>query len=181
MTRRRIIAMAAAATLAATAIVGIGGAMTLVMRPNVARSWIATFGGGRYIGPNPGGVQQLRPYDCGPAALRIALLAFGRDATIAELSRDAGTTPDGTSLLGLKQAAERRGITADGWKLTIETLRRFPLPAIAQVDGDHFLVITKIDIDGVLVNDPAIGTVRLSRDAFARRWSGYTLTLKGSV
>lgn len=158
-----------------TFLVGIG--LHLAAHPEQIHRWLGRLKGEHYLGPNPEGVLQEHGYDCGPAALRIALLHFDVEASLADLGLQAGTTREGTSMEGLRLACARHGVRAQGWRLTYETLLHSPLPAIAQMDGDHFIVLRDIDASGVVAHDPMVGTIRMNRTTFEPRWGGYTLLL----
>lgn len=126
--------------------------------------------------PAPGEVvRQQRRSDCGPAALKMVLDHWGiQDVTLAELEIATGTGPDGTSLLALKKAAEERGVTSQGLRLPVHRLREIPLPAIAHVHGDHFVVIRSTG-DELVIDDPSLGRLRMSSRSFARSWDGVVL------
>lgn len=130
--------------------------------------------------PAPGEVvRQQRRSDCGPAALKMVLDHWGiQDATLAELEIATGTGPDGTSLLALKRAAEERGVTSQGLRLPVQRLSEIPLPAIAHVHGDHFVVIRSIG-DELVIDDPSLGRLRMSPRVFARSWDGVVLSFTG--
>ncbi len=130
--------------------------------------------------PAPGEVvRQQRRSDCGPAALKMVLDHWGiQDVTLAELEIATGTGPDGTSLLALKKAAEERGVTSQGLRLPVHRLREVPLPAIAHVHGDHFVVIRSTG-DELVIDDPSLGRLRMSSRVFARSWDGVVLSFTG--
>lgn len=130
--------------------------------------------------PAPGEVvRQQRRSDCGPAALKMVLNHWGiQDVTLAELEIATGTGPDGTSLLALKKAAEERGVTSQGLRLPVHRLREIPLPAIAHVHGDHFVVIRSTG-DELVIDDPSLGRLRMSSRVFARSWDGVVLSFTG--
>ena len=124
-------------------------------------------------------VRQQRRSDCGPAALKMVLDHWGiQDVTLAELEIATGTGPDGTSLLALKRAAEERGVTSQGLRLPVHRLREIPLPAIAHVHGDHFVVIRSTG-DELVIDDPSLGRLRMSSRIFARSWDGVVLSFTG--
>ncbi len=124
-------------------------------------------------------VRQQNRTDCGPAALKMVLDHWGvGDSTLAELEAATGTGPDGTSLLAIKRAAERRGVTSQGFHLPIDRLGEIPLPAIAHVHGDHFVVIRTAG-DELVVDDPSIGRLRMSPRTFDRSWDGIVLAFTG--
>ncbi len=91
----------------------------------------------------------------------------------------AGTDRVGTNLLGLLQAAEKLGFSAKGVKGPYEALPQIPLPAIAHVRTDeglgHFVVLYRVKKNSVVVADPARGILKLSRDEFSKRWTGFLL------
>lgn len=130
--------------------------------------------------PAPGEVvRQQRRSDCGPAALKMVLDHWGiQDVTLAELEIATGTGPDGTSLLALKKAAEERGVTSQGLRLPVHRLREVPLPAIAHVHGDHFVVIRSTG-DELVIDDPSLGRLRMNSRVFARSWDGVVLSFTG--
>jgi ABC-type bacteriocin/lantibiotic exporter with double-glycine peptidase domain len=91
-------------------------------------------------------------------------------------------------MLGLKRAVEAHGLRASAWRLAPQDLRKVPLPAVAFVEGDHFVVVESVTLDGrVNVLDPARGRLRYPPEAFNQHWLGQTLVfgeipdLTGSV
>ena len=124
-------------------------------------------------------VRQQRRSDCGPAALKMVLDHWGIEGTtLAELEVATGTGPNGTSLLALKKAAARRGVAGQGLRLPVHRLRDVPLPAIAHVHGDHFVVIRSVEGEFV-IDDPSLGRLRMSPRVFARSWDGVVLAFSG--
>ena len=125
-------------------------------------------------------VRQQKNSDCGPAALKMVLDHHGiTGATLAELELATGTGPDGTSMLALKRAAEARGLDGQGLRLPVERLDDIPLPAIAHVHGDHFVVIRSAG-EELVVDDPSLGRLRMNARTFDRSWNGVVLTFTNS-
>jgi ATP-binding cassette subfamily B protein len=126
-------------------------------------------------------VRQSDQSDCGAAALATVALHYRRAIGVHQLRDLTGTDRVGTNLLGLLQAAEKLGFSARGVKGPYEALPQVPLPAIAHVKTEeglgHFVVLFKVQRQGVVVADPARGVQKLSRDAFCQRWTGYLLVL----
>ena len=60
-------------------------------------------------------------------------------------------------MLGLKNAATFKGLAPTGVKATVTLLKRekVPMPAIAYVNNNHFLIFEKVNKDGVDITDPA--------------------------
>ncbi len=123
-----------------------------------------------------GVVLQQEKNDCGPAALCTFLdhlrIPYRKSWVYGLLPRkDTGVT-----MLALKQAAIRIGVRVTGLRLDPSRLRGVPVPLLAAVEGDHFVVITRVDEWGcVEVADPAIGLVRFPFDQFRRIWQGECL------
>ncbi len=67
---------------------------------------------------------------------------------------------------------EARGIRA-----APESLAEIELPAVAHWQGFHYVVLYAVRPDHVLVADPAIGLRRLTREQFAKGWTGFLLLL----
>jgi hypothetical protein len=123
-------------------------------------------------------VRQQSSNDCGVACLQMVFRARGMDVPAARLRAETATTERGTSLLELKRVAEAHGLATSSWRLKSESLKKIPLPAIAFVDGDHYVVIERIENDHqVIVLDPAGGRLRYELSAFAQRWRGEILIL----
>lgn len=123
-------------------------------------------------------VRQQRSNDCGVACLQMVFRAKGIDVPAARLRAETTATERGTSLLELQRVAEAHGLAASSWQLKFESLKKIPLPAIAFVDGDHYVVIERIENDHrVIVLDPAGGRLRYELSAFEQRWRGEILIL----
>jgi len=121
-------------------------------------------------------VLQSRGNDCGVAALKMILAAHGIDCDVADLASKLQLTPSGTSMFALRRVACEFGIPAKSWIINPVDLGRIPLPAIAFVNRDHFVVIRRVIASGVLeVDDPALGKLRWPVRAFTKLWSGETL------
>lgn len=95
---------------------------------------------------------------CGPKSLLRICERLNVQTNISELKKLTGFDPNrGTTMLGLKRAATFKGLAPKGVKTPLTQLKRkkVPLPAIAYVDGSHFLVFEAVNKDGVEISDPA--------------------------
>lgn len=123
------------------------------------------------------------PADCGPRALLLACQALGTPASLAALSAAAGTGAHGTSLAGLKRAAEGLGLRAEGVQASREALPDLPMPAVAWSHGDHFVAVLALKGRGergtAVVHDPNETFTRtVSQERLLQACSGYLLTLR---
>ena len=95
---------------------------------------------------------------CGPKSLSRICELLEVETTPIELQKLSGFTLNrGTTMLDLKTAAAYKGLAPSGIKASIELLKRkkVPLPAIAYVNNNHFLVFESVDKEGVQTSDPA--------------------------
>jgi len=126
-------------------------------------------------------VRQADQSDCGAAALATICLHYRRPLGLQQMRELAGTDRVGTNLLGLVQAAEKLGFSARAVKGTNEALPAAPLPAIAHTrtpEGlGHFVVLHEVTSSAVTIADPGRGLQKLSREEFAKIWTGYLLLM----
>ena len=120
--------------------------------------------------------------DCGPACLAAIFRKYNLKVSIATIRDIAGTDRQGTSAYGLVKVIEHFGfqqkvVEADKSVLT----PKIPLPAIAHVVIDnsllHYVVITKIKDDTVVVSDPAKGIVKYKKDDFIKIWTNILILI----
>ncbi len=130
-----------------------------------------------YLGRD-GVVLQTTRNNCGPSALKMVLSSRGTNVPLQELESGIPLTEDGASMLALKDAAERYGVDAEGWKLAFDDLRTGPLPALAFVDRSHFVVVDSIVRHTVYLRDPGVGRLAVPEARFKERWSGETLIFR---
>jgi Peptidase C39 family len=165
------------AVLAGGMLVLPAGAYLMKIDPTHGRSIRAWWNGALYQGED-GVIRQQTKYDCGVVCLQMVLRDRGITAQLGDLRLSAQTNQLGTSLLGLKWAAEKYGVKTSAWRLNRNDLLRIQLPVIAFVDGNHFVVINNVNNDGTLIIlDPARGRLQFTETSFARHWKGETLIL----
>lgn len=118
--------------------------------------------------------------DCGPRALLFVCREIDVPASLSALTKAAGTRPGvGSNLAGLTQAANSVGLSAKGVQVDANALRRMPTPALAWVDGNHFVAVTRIQSDSATVHDPnGTGKEEVALDTLLRRSGGILLLLE---
>ena len=136
------------------------------------RAWTM---GARFV-TDKGVILQSSINDCGPAALKIILSSYGIDTGIRDLSSHFRLTPKGTSMLDLRNISMKMGLRAKSWSIHPEDLSLVPLPAIAFVNKNHFVVLRRFITPEVLeVDDPALGRIQWQSRSFKKAWSGEML------
>lgn len=128
-------------------------------------------------------ILQLDQSDCGVACL-LSVLKFYEGSHSFEFLRElSGTTKKGTTLLGLYQAANALGFTAEGCEADIQTLIDHKDPVILHIiiEGylEHYVVCYGYDRqEGFIIGDPAKGVYFLSNNDLEKMWVSKTcLTL----
>ncbi len=122
-------------------------------------------------------VWQVDEMDCGAACLAMAVRHYGRPVSLAHIRRLVHTSIDGTSLVGIASGAEQLGLRVRSVKASKARLGGLPLPAVCHFEGNHWVVLYRVVDRHVRLADPARGLVRMDRDEFLEKWSGYAALL----
>ena len=119
-------------------------------------------------------VWQVDEMDCGAACLAMVCRHFGREVALAHARRAVHTSVDGTSLQALVDGGDALGLRSRAVKASKSRLDELPLPAVCHWQGNHWVVLYRVEKDTVRVADPARGPRRLSRPEFLDKWSGFS-------
>lgn len=95
---------------------------------------------------------------CGPESLLRICEILKVKTSLRELKKLSNFHPNrGTTMLGLKKAAAYKGLAPTGVRASLNLLKKkkIPFPAIAYVNGNHFLVFETVNKNGVEISDPA--------------------------
>ena len=84
----------------------------------------------------------------------------------------------GASLEHLQRSAEQLGFQSRPVRIADAHLTGATLPAIAHLQGDHYVAIFDANADAVIMGDPAVGVIRHSRLEFRQLWDGTLLLLQ---
>ncbi len=120
--------------------------------------------------------------DCGPTCLRIVAKYHGKNIPLQQLRTLSETVRDGSSMLGLSEAAEKIGFRTLGVKLSLEKLQEATLPCILHWNNNHFVVASPSPSRGgglfhmrkktILISDPAHGLLEYTKEEFLKSWIG---------
>lgn len=128
--------------------------------------------------------QQHDQSDCGVACLQSLLRFYGGDATLEELRAKSGTTKQGTTLLGLYQAANQLGFVAQGCEADANALIEHGAPLVLHIITEkglqHYVVCYAAQPNQFTIADPATGQIETwDEKKLLERWQSKTcLTLK---
>lgn len=135
--------------------------------------------------------KQEYDFSCGAGSLvTILKYHFGEDLSEKELielifkdktdEELIEIIEEGLSMLDLKQAAEKLGYKADGYRLKLHHLDKLSIPVIVFLeskDFKHFSVFKGVRQDRVYLADPGGGNMRMSLSRFSKQWEGFTLVV----
>ncbi|WP_306351935.1 peptidase domain-containing ABC transporter [Flavobacterium sp. '19STA2R22 D10 B1'] len=110
--------------------------------------------------------------DCGPTCIKIIAKSYGKTIPIQGLRDLSETTREGSTLLGLSDAAEKIGFRTLGVKLTAEKLEEAPLPCILHWNKEHYVVLYEIKKGKYYISDPAHGLLTYTGEEFIKFWIG---------
>ncbi len=124
-------------------------------------------------------VRQHSRFYCGLACLASVIRYHGGDTTQEKLQAISGTTLNGTSLLGLYQAAKKSGFNAGGYEATTESLKGMDTPVILHTitsEGfEHFVVCYGFNNGKFIIGDPGQGVVQLTETEVEAIWKSKAL------
>ena len=128
-------------------------------------------------------VPQIDMRDCGVAALASVAKYYGSDYSLAHLRELAKTNKEGTTALGLVEAAKKIGFETRAIKaeMSLFEMEDVPYPFIAHVNKDgklqHYYVIYKSTKDYLIIGDPdpSVKVTKMTKERFEKEWTGVTL------
>ncbi len=121
--------------------------------------------------------------DCGVACLLSVIKYYEGTNTLEKLREISGTTKQGTTLLGLYQAANSLGFEASGNEADIQALIDHGEPLILHVVIEerlqHYVVCYGFENNRFIIGDPAKGITYYTKEELSKIWKTKTcLTLK---
>lgn len=130
-------------------------------------------------------VAQMDMRDCGVAALASIAKHYGSDFSLAHLRELAKTTKEGTTALGIVEAAKKMGFETKAIKANMELfdMTDIPYPFIVHVNKEgklqHFYVVYKAKKDYLIIGDPdpSVKVTKMSKERFKQEWTGVAIFL----
>ena len=100
-------------------------------------------------------ILQSQRTECGLAALTMVANYLGHDLDLTTMRRRYGDQrPDLRSMLAI---ANSLGMIGRPLRLGIAEVRKLRLPAMLHWEFDHFVVVTKVGRQRIVIHDPAVG------------------------
>ena len=124
-------------------------------------------------------VRQHSRFYCGLACLASVTRYYGGSTTQEKLQSKSGTTLNGTSMLGLYQAARNLGFDAGGYEATTENLKEIDKPVILHTltseAWEHYVVCYGYQNGKFIIGDPAQGIMQMTEPELTVLWRSGTL------
>lgn len=120
-------------------------------------------------------VLQAEAAECGMACLAMVLAYHGRQIDLATLRRRHPLSLKGMTLRNLIDLCGAQGLTARALRVELTDLARLRLPCILHWGLNHFVVLTRVERGGLVINDPGRGRRRVSLAEASREFTGVAL------
>lgn len=122
-------------------------------------------------------ILQMDATECGAAALGSVLAFYGCETSLEALRIHCEVSRHGCRADLMLKAARYYGMEAEAATAEPEDLYEVKLPVIAHWKFEHFIVIERLTPTGIDVNDPAVGRLHISWQAFEEDFTGVILML----
>tara|TARA_R110002033_G_C3890885_1_gene238821 strand:- start:203 stop:2350 length:2148 start_codon:yes stop_codon:yes gene_type:complete len=121
--------------------------------------------------------------DCGVACLLSLIKYYGGYNSLEKLRELSGTNKQGTTLLGLYQAANQLGFDANGCEADVQAIIDHKEPLILHVVIEerlkHYIICYGYENNKFIIGDPSKGITTYTKEELEKVWKSKTcLTLK---
>jgi len=121
-------------------------------------------------------VMQLEALECGAASLTMVLAYYDKWIPLEQVRADCGVSRDGSNAKNVLRAARSYGLTAKGYRMEPEALKRDgKFPCIIHWNFNHFVVLCGFKGGKAVLNDPAQGNYSVPMEVFDKSFTGICL------
>ena len=125
-------------------------------------------------------VMQMEATECGAASLAMVLAYFGRWLPLEQVRLDCGVGRDGSNAGNLLKAARTYGLKAQGYRCSLDGVKKMSFPLIVHWNFNHFVVLGGFKKEQAVLCDPGRGRVTVSMKEFDEAFTGIALTFEKS-
>ena len=126
-------------------------------------------------------IMQMEALECGAACLTMILAYYKKWIPLEQVRHDCGVSRDGSNAGNVLKAARNYGLTAAGYRLEPEELKKFgQFPAIIHWNFNHFVVLCGFKGNKAILNDPARGNITIDMKTFDESFTGVCLMFEPS-
>ena len=119
--------------------------------------------------------------DCGICCLLNIIRYYGGNIDLEKLRKLTYTDENGTSIYNLVRVSNSIGFNSKAYKCNISNLYSQTLPLILYIklnDFNHFVILTKIESDRIIIFDPIRGKVVYTFSEFELIWQHIIITFE---
>ncbi len=121
---------------------------------------------------------QSEAAECGLACVGMVASYWGKEYDLPALRRKFPITLQGASLNDLIRVSKNLGLASRALKVDLGALQKIALPAILHWEFNHFVVLSKIGKDHVIIHDPGVGKRKISLSELSKSFTGVVLELR---
>ncbi|HDD2124113.1 TPA: peptidase domain-containing ABC transporter [Salmonella enterica] len=125
-------------------------------------------------------VRQSTIAECGLACLTMISIFHGHNVDLRSMRLRFSIDNRGINLSTLMDMCHSMGLLSRPVKLDLSNIKKLKMPCILHWDLNHFVVLSKVTRNFIIVNDPAKGVVKLSFDEVSKHFTGIALELTKS-
>ncbi|HEU4621594.1 MAG TPA: peptidase domain-containing ABC transporter [Burkholderiaceae bacterium] len=122
-------------------------------------------------------ILQTEAPECGVACVAMVASYHGFRTDLAAMRMRLAPSMKGVTLKHIAAIAETMDLSARGVKVSLEHLDRLRLPAILHWDMNHFVVLTKVKGNRLVVHDPAQGRRVMTLSEASGHFTGVAMEL----
>lgn len=123
---------------------------------------------------------QAEPSDCGLACAAMVLSHWGYKTNSYEMRREYGASSKGLRIQSLKQILDDKGLESSYVCFDLSRPEVLSLPCILHWNGNHFVILEKVEKDFVYIVDPARGRKRLPKINIVNKATDIALEIVGT-
>lgn len=120
---------------------------------------------------------QTEAAECGLACLAMIASYHGHDVDLASLRRRFSTSLKGVTLARVMEMASQLGFNCRPLKLDLDDLAQLRTPCLLHWDLNHFVVLKRVNKQGIVIHDPARGIRKLGLREVSEHLTGVALEL----
>lgn len=121
-------------------------------------------------------ILQMEAVECGAASLAMILGYYKRYIPLEKMRVDCNVTRDGSTAKYIIKAAQKHGLNAKGYKMSVERLQECKdFPVIIHWNFNHFVVLCGFKKGYAYLHDPASGKVKVDMDTFEKSFTGIVM------
>lgn len=116
--------------------------------------------------------------ECGLACMTMIARHYGHDVDLNGLRQRFSFSISGANLRSLIELADQLGFASRPLKVELDDLNKIQLPTVLHWNLNHFVVLTQVRQDRVVIHDPALGRREMSLEEASGHFTGVVLELR---